>query len=204
MNNTSYTLVLDGPAKKVTINGTTYNTSFDANFASEEVAIFANGANLNAATPAVSQQGYLRMKYMRIYDSSYNLIRDFIPVMRVSDLEVGLVDRLTGTFYTNQGTGSFIPGIKISGYSQLDYLYGTGSVSNINTGVTGGTSAKYDTCIKVSSVSRAWARYMGGGDLPPYPVVVSNQNGIGAKTVTVGSYWNNSLTSYVSFTASNV
>lgn len=203
-NNTSYTIVLDGPAKKVTINGTTYNTSFDANFASEEVAIFANGANLNAATPAVGQYGYLRMKYMRIYDNSYNLIRDYIPVMRVSDLEVGLLDRLTGTFYINQGTGSFIPGIKVSGYSQLDYLYGKGSVSNINTGVEGGTSAKYDTCIKVATVSNAWARYMGGGDLPPYPVVVSNQGGTGAKSVTVSSYLNSKTTNYVTFTASNV
>lgn len=141
---------------------------------------------------------------MRIYDSSYNLIRDYIPVMRVSDLEVGLIDRLTGTFYTNQGTGSFIPGIKVSGYSQLDYLYGTGSSSNIDTGVEGGTSAKYDTCIKVATVSRAWARYMGGGDLPPYPVVVSNQGNTGAQTVTVGSFLNGKLTNYVSFTASNV
>lgn len=187
-------------AQTVRYNGTTVyldnvdkGTLANTGWGSNNVIVFGDSG---------TNRGSCRVYYLKMYTNG-TLVRDFIPVMRVSDLEAGLVDRLTGTFYTNQGTGSFIPGIKVAGYSQLDYLYGTGSVSNIDTGVTGGTSAKYDTCIKVATVSRAWARYMGGGDLPPYPVVVSNQGSTGAQTVTVGSFLNSKLTNYVSFTASD-
>lgn len=45
----------------------------------------------------------------RIYNNDV-LIRDFVPAMRKSDNVVGLYDRVSGTFFTNAGTGSFIAG----------------------------------------------------------------------------------------------
>jgi len=43
------------------------------------------------------------------------LKRNFIPVKRKSDEELGLYDLVTGTFFTNQGTGTFIAGPEMSG-----------------------------------------------------------------------------------------
>ena len=50
----------------------------------------------------------------RIYSCTFSnatteeLIRDFVPCLRESDGEIGLYDYVTGTFFTNQGTGEFI------------------------------------------------------------------------------------------------
>ena len=38
------------------------------------------------------------------------LVRDFIPVERLSDGELGLYDLANDVFYTNVGTGTFISG----------------------------------------------------------------------------------------------
>lgn len=43
----------------------------------------------------------------KIYDSSNNLVRDFIPAVRKSDGEAGLYDKVNEVFYTNAGTGAF-------------------------------------------------------------------------------------------------
>ena len=40
---------------------------------------------------------------------------------------------------------------------------------------------------------------MGGGDLPDYPVPVSNQGSTGSRPITIGSYYSGSLHNYVTF-----
>ena len=50
--------------------------------------------------------------YFKIYDDG-TLVRDFIPVKRKSDNEVGLYDKVTKQFFTNRGTGSFVAGPEI-------------------------------------------------------------------------------------------
>lgn len=49
---------------------------------------------------------------LKIYDLIDNgkLIRDFVPVKRISDNEIGLYDMVNGVFYGNSGTGSFTAG----------------------------------------------------------------------------------------------
>ena len=46
----------------------------------------------------------------KYFDNNYNLVRDFIPVKRKSDNEICLYDKVSNTFFTNQGTGNFIAG----------------------------------------------------------------------------------------------
>lgn len=46
---------------------------------------------------------------MRIYDNG-TLIRDYIPVKRVSDNAVCLYDLVNHNFVTNAGTGTFLYG----------------------------------------------------------------------------------------------
>ena len=41
--------------------------------------------------------------------SGGNLVRNFIPVKNSSNV-VGMYDTVTGTFFTNAGTGDFTPG----------------------------------------------------------------------------------------------
>lgn len=48
----------------------------------------------------------------KIYNNDV-LVRNFIPVKRKSDNEVGLYDKVSKTFFTNQGTGTFIAGPEI-------------------------------------------------------------------------------------------
>ena len=41
------------------------------------------------------------------------LIRDFMPCYRKSDNVIGMYDLVTGTFYTNNGTGTFLKGVDV-------------------------------------------------------------------------------------------
>lgn len=56
----------------------------------------------------------LRYTNLRLYSfKAYvndELVRDFVPCYRIEDDVIGLYDTVTGTFYVNQGTGTFIKG----------------------------------------------------------------------------------------------
>lgn len=47
-----------------------------------------------------------RLYYFKLYDGE-ELCRDFIPAKRKSDSVVGLYDKVSNTFFTNKGTGTF-------------------------------------------------------------------------------------------------
>ena len=49
---------------------------------------------------------YAKIYECKIWDNNA-LIRDYIPVLRNSDNKPGMYDRVTKTFFTNQGTGEF-------------------------------------------------------------------------------------------------
>lgn len=52
---------------------------------------------------------YGKIYYLKIYDGNV-LVRDFIPVIRNIDNKIGLYDKTTKQFFTNQGTGEFLGG----------------------------------------------------------------------------------------------
>ena len=56
-----------------------------------------------------------------IYDTNNIRIHNLIPVERISDGELGLVDTITGNFYTNAGTGTFVKGPYITTTEYFDY-----------------------------------------------------------------------------------
>ena len=70
----------------------------------QTIALFANhnGSNYAEKNPAA-------FKYFKIYDNN-NLVFDGIPARRNSDDELGLYDTVTGEFFTNAGTGTFVAG----------------------------------------------------------------------------------------------
>ena len=58
-----------------------------------------------------------RIYHMQITDGSA-LVRDFIPARRNSDGKLGMYDLVSGTFFTNSGTGEFIAGPVASYFPQ--------------------------------------------------------------------------------------
>ena len=72
----------------------------------------------------------------KIYDNDV-LVRDYIPVYRKSDKEIGLYDKVAGKFYENAGSEEFI------GYQRIEYIEATGT-QYINTGVTGKARWEFD------------------------------------------------------------
>lgn len=50
------------------------------------------------------------MYYCKIYNDNGELVRDYIPCIRRSDLKAGLYDLVTCEFYTSNSGYDFIPG----------------------------------------------------------------------------------------------
>lgn len=93
----------------VIINGTEKdysNTSSIDQFGNFLIGNFSNGT-----TPYTSGfVGYIHE--CKLYSNDV-LIRDFIPVKRISDNVVGMYDIVTETFFTNAGTGVFVAGTTV-------------------------------------------------------------------------------------------
>lgn len=62
----------------------------------------------------------MRLYSCKIYDGDA-LARDLVPARRQQDSAVGLYDTVTGTFYGNSGTGSFVAGPVVSVADSLTY-----------------------------------------------------------------------------------
>lgn len=78
------------------------------------------------------------LKYFKICDNG-TLVRNYIPVERMSDHSIGLWDKVNSTFYPNLGTGNFTGGnyIVIEGTSSnYDFYKDVNDYKGINT--TGG------------------------------------------------------------------
>lgn len=54
-------------------------------------------------------RGGVRIYYMKIYENDI-LVKNYVPVIKKSSGEAGLLDTITNTFYGNSGSGSFIVG----------------------------------------------------------------------------------------------
>lgn len=68
--------------------------------------------------------------YFQIYESG-SLVCDFVPVVR-SDGTMGLLDQISGFFYANSGTGTFVAG-PTTKYAKVEYLESSGA-QHIDTG----------------------------------------------------------------------
>lgn len=75
------------------------------------------------------------------------LARDFIPVMRITDGQLGLYDKVTRSFFQNKGNGFFTG--DISTYDQLEYIESSGS-QYINTGVPSTSTTRLSITFKPS------------------------------------------------------
>lgn len=91
------------------INGTTQ--SFTNTGSVDQLENFLIGTFNNGTTPYTKGfVGYIHE--CKLYSNDV-LIRDFIPVKRISDNVVGMYDIITETFFTNAGTGVFVAGTTV-------------------------------------------------------------------------------------------
>ena len=58
----------------------------------------------------------------KIYDGDNNLLRDFYPVYRKADNTIGMYDVITGTFFTNTGSGTFLKGANVDTGSSYSFV----------------------------------------------------------------------------------
>ena len=69
--------------------------------------IFAEGRLLADGTTNVLFKSNANLYDLKV-SNDVGLIGHFIPCIRISDNEPGMYDTVSGTFYTNAGTGSFV------------------------------------------------------------------------------------------------
>ena len=104
----SGTLLISKAKEKTTITGD-YNTNYthgNTSFiAAHSLYLFARWTSSSGAYRPASMKCYS----FKIWDNN-TLVRNFIPVYRKSDGEVGLYDTVNNEFYRNIGTGVFIAG----------------------------------------------------------------------------------------------
>lgn len=113
--NIRYKMSLDIPNLKGTVNSTTTTLSSVVLSDLPSTVTYLFGQNVSGSNN--------NPVYGRLYSSQFysggTLIRDFIPVKRVSDGKIGLLDKVNNVFYENQGTGSFTAGTLSQDYYLL-------------------------------------------------------------------------------------
>lgn len=125
-----------------------------------------------------------RIFNLQFYDND-ELKVDLIPCYRKSDNEIGMYDTVTGTFYTNKGTGTFLMGgnatptpefpieiesvgepILPSEYQEVEYIESTGT-QYINTNYTDVSDTRVELDFVYTGILSTSSNYMGanGGNV---------------------------------------
>lgn len=107
--NNMYTIIMDlcGSPAFIHCNSVKYNHNFTGTLSSKNIFIFA----INDTDEAARYKAKARLDYLELYNTAGVAVRQFYAAKRLSDNELGLYDFVTETFFTNQGTGSFITSI---------------------------------------------------------------------------------------------
>lgn len=97
-----------------TINNVAYNCSYTADsykIDNLNIILLAKNAVRNSNI-SISEQ-YTGQLYSCVIKINNILVRNLIPAKRNSDSVVGMYDTVSGTFFTNAGTGTFIAGPEV-------------------------------------------------------------------------------------------
>lgn len=124
---------------KNTLTNTGVGFTFDNTVATKKTIATSAGATAynSSQSPYLFSQNYkntantvadgqYRLYYCKMWNGD-TLVRDFIPVIRNVDNKIGLYDKTTKQFFTNQGTGEFLGGGIAVNYNVLNYIELTGT-----------------------------------------------------------------------------
>lgn len=90
----------------LTLNGTSVSTNYSGSVSNGvNISLFGNRQSGGNITELCSMQLYT----WRMYDNG-TLVRDMVPVRRISDGVLGMFDKAGRMFYVNSGTGIFTAG----------------------------------------------------------------------------------------------
>lgn len=92
---------------------------------------------------------------------TYNnaVVRDFVPCYRKSDNVIGMYDTVSGVFYTNAGTGTFIKGALTDlpiEYQEVEYIESSGT-QYIDTNVSLSSSDTVKCKFEITAGTYSWA-----------------------------------------------
>lgn len=122
---TKYTYIWDNVVnKELTINGIREIGITGTPSSSYELYVFAS--HDSESNPF--KNATMRLYSLKFYDTSGNLVQDYVPAMRLSDRAVGLYEQVSDTFKTRLGSGTFTYAIKCD-VSTQDNPNGSGTIT---------------------------------------------------------------------------
>lgn len=86
--------------------------------------VFDNGSPEESTIASMRAYGFTM-------DTNGNPVRNMIPCVRKSDNKPGMYDTVSQTFYTNSGTGEFLYGPEVNGYTE-NYEFGVLGKNKLN------------------------------------------------------------------------
>lgn len=113
LKTTRQTVVLDAKNKVARYGTVSQTLSQTQSSASGSIYLFGIH-NSDGSALVYSRNAGMFVYAARIYENDV-LVRDFIPARRNSNGVIGMYDTVTGTFFTNSGTGTFIAGPAVGG-----------------------------------------------------------------------------------------
>ena len=144
--------------RSVIVNGNEYSST--AGDAALDLNMYIGNFN-NNGTP-YQTGAYAKWKTVKMYTSGV-LVRDFVPVYRVSDNVVGMFDEVNKVFYTNIGTGAFGKGDNINEDAPTNnsVVINDGVTKTNNTSVTLTLSSNGATemCVSNTNTCDNWEIY---------------------------------------------
>lgn len=152
----------------IIVNGVRYSIAGGSNTTNNIILLGDMGYNIN-------KRGIGKLEYAKIWSGS-SLVRDFVPC-NYGGL-IGLFDKVTSTFYSNAGSGTFTAGYKGGSYQWLDYIQSSGT-QYINTGLAENSVYGLRMVFEVPSYATAWQSLVSGTLDTGFTVGTRNTNTTG-------------------------
>ena len=130
-----HTLVYNDASGKTYFDGVEDTPSgYITSSTTNKIFVFGLNDTTDSSKLITSTSTLAKIYYLKLKDNSNDtLLRDFIPCIRVSDNAVGLYDKVSNTFFGNEGTGNaLMAGPVIS--TKSVYQYSNGAWSTVSGG----------------------------------------------------------------------
>lgn len=161
--NTKYTAKITANNGTITfeLNSTSVTASYSGTVANGvNIGIFADITN----TGVQEICRYTQLNYWRMTDNG-EVVRDLVPCYRKSDNVAGMYDLISGTFFTNAGTGTFIVGadVIIKPVPPLPFTYSGNFDDNRNEFGKGSVRLNTSGVLNTDKTIKVTATVVGGG-----------------------------------------